>query len=274
MHACRRLRGLLPAVLLLTAVTLAPATAVLALAPAVAGARPLTRATWVSGTSVTEYYPVPERWFTGTAVPAPGLAGTHRIDWLYGAKGLSMEGDGVGLDGRRYHIESTGNVGWINAQGRRTKPGRDGWSAGSPFWRAGGYWLDAAKRPTFPLIGGGWLNGPGRRWRPIPGITFGDGPSRPLVYYASLAVDPKLIPTGSLVYLPPYRDITPSRGWFVADDVGGAILGHHVDVYRPAPARESDGGRSFSGVRMRVIPPGASAGDGPPPPRQVVGVAG
>ena len=56
--------------------------------------------TWVSGVPVTEYWPVPEAWFIGKAVRAPGLAGPARIDWLYSGRGMSMEGDGIGLDGR------------------------------------------------------------------------------------------------------------------------------------------------------------------------------
>lgn len=243
----------------------------LLLIPACAGARPLTRATWLRGTTVTEYYPVPESWFVGAAVAAPGLPDAHRIDWLYSARGLSMEGDGVGLDGQRYHIESTGGAGWINAKGRRTKPGPQGWSAGAPFWRAGGYWVNANGKPTFELADGGWFAGLGRRYRSLPGVTFGTGPSLPLVYYASLAVDPQLIPLGSTVYIPAYRTITPSHGWFVAQDTGGAIQSHHVDVYRMAPPTQADTGRFFSGQRIRVVPPGADPGNGPRPPRQVVG---
>lgn len=256
------------------AASLAASTLLLAVgAAAPVDARPLAKATWVTDTTVTEYYPAPEKWATGALVVAPGLSGRHRVDWLYSAKGLSMEGDGVGLDGQRYHVENVGDGGWINADGQATKPGPDGWTKGSPFWRAGGYWLDALRRPTFPLAGGGWLTGVGRRYRTIRGITFAPGPSRPLDYYASVAVDPTLIPFGSRVYLPEYADITPSKGWFVAEDTGGAIQGRHVDVYRPAPAREGEA-RSFTGVRMRVIPPGASAGTGPRPPATIRPAAG
>src|SRR5688500_10959440 len=63
-------------------------------------ARPAARIrkpTWVSGVAVTEYFPVPESSFVGDKVRAPGIPGLHRIDWLYSARGLTMEGDGVGL---------------------------------------------------------------------------------------------------------------------------------------------------------------------------------
>ena len=47
-----------------------------------------------------------------------------------------------------------------------------------------------------------------------------------------------------------------ASGWFVAQDTGGAILGHHVDVYRPPAATPLDGGRYLKGQRIYVIPPG------------------
>src|SRR5262249_25680049 len=94
--------------------------------PALAAARPLRQRTWLSGSTVTEYWPAPEKWFRGKKVRAPGLKGLHRIDWLYSAQGLSMEGDGIGLDGKRYHIEDLGSGGWVDATGS---------SHGPPFWR-------------------------------------------------------------------------------------------------------------------------------------------
>src|SRR5450631_3103722 len=67
---------------------------------------------WLSRVTITEYWPAPEAWFVGRLVPAPGLTGLHRIDWLYSATGVSMEGDGIGLDGQPYHIDALGNGGW------------------------------------------------------------------------------------------------------------------------------------------------------------------
>ena len=69
---------------------------------------------WLSGFIVTEYYPVPERWFDGVLATAPGSAGRHRVDWLYSASGVSMEGDGVDLAGHHVHIANLGTVGWVN----------------------------------------------------------------------------------------------------------------------------------------------------------------
>ena len=44
------------------------------------------------------------------------------------------------------------------------------------------------------------------------------------VHRGIIAVDPKYIPFGSRIYVPGY-------GWGEAWDTGGAIKGHHIDVY-------------------------------------------
>lgn len=83
-------------------------------------------------------------------------------------------------------------------------------------------------------------------WRVAHG-SFGDGADREegqlpwiLIPYRSIAVDPKVIPFGSAVYIPAARGtrITlPSGtsvlhdGYFVATDRGGGILDNHIDVY-------------------------------------------
>ncbi len=56
----------------------------------------------------------------------------------------------------------------------------------------------------------------------------------------TIAVDPKLIPMGSLVYI-------DSIGYRVAEDVGGAVKGEHIDVYFP-----SDNEAVRFGVRRNV----------------------
>src|SRR5436189_5257903 len=62
---------------------------------------------WMKHFLITEYYPAPERWFHGRKVKAPGLTRKHRVDWLYSASGVAMEGDGVGLDGKRAHLATS-----------------------------------------------------------------------------------------------------------------------------------------------------------------------
>jgi 3D (Asp-Asp-Asp) domain-containing protein len=212
---------------------------------------PLRHRTWLTGVTITEYYPAPARWFSGRMVPAPGLPVRYPVDWLYSARGLAMEGDGVDLSGRPVHIAALGSTGWVNYYGHNTIPVCLGkWSHGFPVWLIGG-WRNAAGQVTYPLAQGGWANGRGTgKVLPYGGVTFALGNALPLRYYHSIAVDPRLIPLGSRVYIPAYKR------WFVAQDTGGAIRGKHVDVYRPAPYSPNDLGRYMTDQRILVIPKG------------------
>ncbi len=209
---------------------------------------------WISGVEITEYFPTPERWFVGRKVRAPGLSGLHRVDWLYSSSGIAMEGTGLGLDGHKYDVASTGDGGWVNANGQLTVPGdcASRWSRGTPVWFAGG-WRNAAGQVTFPLERGGWSNGMAARTLGYGGMTFAQHDSASIRPYHTVAVDPALIPLGSRIYVPAYKPI--NGGWFVAGDTGGAIIGKHIDVYRPPTAIRDDGGRYLVDQRMYVIPP-------------------
>ena len=209
------------------------------------------RGVWLHGVAITEYWPAPESWFVGALVATPGLAGTHRIDWLYSASGVSMEGEGIGLDGRMYHIDALGNGGWVTADGSPTDASA-GWSGGPPYWRAGGLWRNSHGAVTFPLSAGGWSAGSGRRYVSLPGVSFAPGASLTLHFYQSIAVDPSVIPLDSRVYIPAYRH-DGHGGWFIAQDTGGAITGRHIDVYRNPPASPSDSGQYLTGVKIYVI---------------------
>jgi 3D (Asp-Asp-Asp) domain-containing protein len=208
---------------------------------------------WLKGVAITQYWPAPESWFVGKLVKTPGLPGLHRIDWLYSATGLSMQGSGIGLDGQSYHIDALGDGGWVTQTGAATSPS-DGWSAGAPYWRAGGYWRNRKHAVTFPLGAGGWSNGRGARYVALRHVSFAAGSSLPLHYLQSIAVDPRVIPLGSRVYVPAYRN-DGHGGWFIAQDTGGAINGRHIDVYRPPPASVLDIGQSLGGQRIFVIKP-------------------
>jgi 3D (Asp-Asp-Asp) domain-containing protein len=165
-----------------------------------------------------------------------------------------MEGDGVDRHGRRVHIAQLGSTGWVSANGQPTVPVCLGkWTHGSPVWLTGG-WRNRHGAVTFPLASGGWSNGRGGHTLAYGGVTFAPQPSLPLRYYHSIAVDPRVIPLGSRVYVPAYR--RAGGGWFIAQDTGGAIKGRHIDVYRPAPARPDDLGRYMTRQRILVIPPG------------------
>jgi 3D (Asp-Asp-Asp) domain-containing protein len=227
--------------------------ATFALPSAVADAK-VRKRQWINDFVVTEYWPVPETWFRGKKVTAPGLKRPGRIDWLYSARGVSMEGDGVDSAGNRVHISCLGSAGWINAKGRRTVPGARGWSGGPPFWRNARIWFNKRSRPTFPLSAGGWSDGKGSKYRGNAGICFDEGPSRNLDYYDSVAVDPDYIPLGSLIYVPAYKPV--NGGWFRADDTGGAIIQRHLDVFRPPPSEPFGNGRYLTKQRVLVDPPG------------------
>ncbi|MBV8431108.1 MAG: hypothetical protein JO244_08100, partial [Solirubrobacterales bacterium] len=167
--------------------------------------------------------------------------------------GVSMNGQGIGLDGQIYHIAQLGSGGWITAAGRPTDPAR-GWLGGAPFWRAGGYWRNRSGGVTFPLQTGGWSLGPGQSYVPLAGVRFTPGPALALHPYQSIAVDPRVIPLGSRVYIPAYRN-DGYGGWFVAQDTGGAIVGHRIDVYRTPPAEAADPGQFLRGQEVYVIRP-------------------
>src|SRR5205085_2385606 len=103
----------------------------------------------------------PERWFPDRLVRAPGLPGRHRAGWLYSARGLAMQGEGIGSDGRMYHFTGPYSLTWRNAGGRDTVP--------------------------CPRSPGAWTNG-----RPAwieSGARFAPGASLPLAYWHAIARD-------------------------------------------------------------------------------------
>lgn len=166
-----------------------------------------------------------------------------------------MNGEGIGLDGRMYHVASLGSGGWVTAAGKPTNAAA-GWNGGAPYWRSGGFWRNQSGGVTFPLQAGGWSAGVGRSYVPLSGVSFAPGPSLPLRPYQSIAVDPRVIPFGSLVYIPAYRD-DGHGGWFVAQDTGGAIVGHRIDVYRTPPPTPGTGGQYLVAQRVFVVKAGS-----------------
>lgn len=67
-------------------------------------------------------------------------------------------------------------------------------------------------------------NDPGMDGR---GITFTGTKTKE---WHTVAVDPNVIQLGSAIYIPQLKD-TLSRGWFRAEDTGGAIKGNNIDIY-------------------------------------------
>lgn len=198
----------------------------------------------------TEYYSPPERAFRGRRVSAPGLRGRYRVDFLYSAQGVAMEGDGVAFGRRHVHICGGFELDFITVSGRRA------FVHGPPAWLAASYWKNRRNRLTFPLEAGGWSNGRGVRFRGVRSARFCRGTSRDIRPYQTIAVDPRLIPLGSRVYIGFYRRMGLSKtGWFTATDTGGAIKGRHIDVYRPYPDAADPDARNLRSVHITVVPP-------------------
>lgn len=61
-----------------------------------------------------------------------------------------------------------------------------------------------------------------------------------------VAVDPRVIPLGSKLYIPGY-------GWGIAADTGGAIIGNKIDVWLPTTSACYSWG--VRGVTIKVFPP-------------------
>ena len=195
----------------------------------------------------------------GELVKAPGLPGQHRIDWLYSASGVSMEGEGIGLDGRMYHIDALGDGGWVTVARRvdlacrrlARRALRSGGPAATGATAAGGV--------TFPLQPADGQPAAGASYVPLRGVSFARRRRRCRCATTSRSRSiPSVIPLGSRVYIPAYRH-DGHGGWFVAQDTGGAINGRHIDVYRSPPASADESAvRYLTGQRVYVIQPARS----------------
>ncbi len=86
-------------------------------------------------------------------------------------------------------------------------------------------------------------------------VRFATGPSRPLRFWRSIAVDVRSIPLGSRIFLEALCD-TPAQGWATAADTGGAIRGRHLDLYVPAPAQPFGSLETLTDQRAYIVPDG------------------
>ena len=168
-----------------------------------------------------------------------------------------MQGEGIGTDGRLYHFAGPYSLTWRNAHGQATYPCihvPGVWTNGAPDW-IGTTRLSRDGTVTYRLGDGAWATG--RPARVIPSTSqawFAPGASRSLSYWRDAAVDPRLIPHGSSIFVRAYCG-TPSDGWFVAADTGGAIIGRHIDIFRAPPAIAWDD-QVLRAQDVFVVPPG------------------
>ena len=156
----------------------------------------LKEAWYEAGFHITHYIIADERDASGPMVQAPGIEGQHRRDFLYGARGIPMQGTGETLDHRYIRFDGGGG-GWHNND------------AGHP---------DILNHPETARL----HNTDGAHGR------FGD-----VVADRSIAVDPTIIPGRARVYIGS-RDGRRIVGDRRADDTGGGIRGAHIDHFSGA----------------------------------------
>lgn len=153
----------------------------------------LKDAWYEAGFQITHYIIADERDASGQMVQAPGIAGKHRQDFLYGARGVPMQGSGETLDGRFVRWDGGGG-GWHN--------------------NAGGH-PDMLNNPSDARLSE---------------TDAAHGRFADVVANHSIAVDPSVIPGRSRVYIQS-RDGSRVLGERSADDTGGGIKGNHIDNF-------------------------------------------
>lgn len=111
--------------------------------------------------------------------------------------------------------------------------------------------ISRGERRAFTVLATAYTAGPESTGKapghPEYGITF---TGKPVREWHTIAVDPNVIPLGSLVYIPDFAD-KPNKGVFVAEDTGSAIIGRHVDVYMPDLPQASQFKRDLDVVVLR-----------------------
>ncbi len=161
------------------------------------------------GFEITAYHFCDESDFSGELVSANGLSSKHKQDFLFGAKGVAMQGTGKALNGQYVRYRS-----------------------GQPKWNKNkkGNPTDASNPDDITFF-----------YSTTPG-----GKATPVQANKSIAVDPKVIPMSASVFI---SSANGKRvlGNKSADDVGSKIKGFHIDNFvglgkSVVTAWEKDGG--------------------------------
>lgn len=50
------------------------------------------------------------------------------------------------------------------------------------------------------------------------------------ISYQTIAADPKVLPLGTVVYIPELSSL-PNNGYFIVQDTGSQIVGNKIDIY-------------------------------------------
>ncbi|WP_169742588.1 3D domain-containing protein [Paraburkholderia ferrariae] len=153
----------------------------------------LKEAWYEAGFHITHYIIADERDAHGPMVRVPGISGSHRQDFLFGAGGVPMQGTGETLDHRIIR-----------------------WDGGGGGWRS-----NAAGHPDI-------LNNPADAR--LSETDAAHGRFADVVANRSIAVDPAVIPARARVYIAS-SDGSRVVGERSADDTGGGIRGAHIDHF-------------------------------------------
>jgi 3D (Asp-Asp-Asp) domain-containing protein len=145
---------------------------------------------------ITHYIIANEADANGPMVSDPHVAGQHRRDFLYGARGVPMQGTGETLDHRYVRFNGGG----------------------------GGWHTNAAGHPDT-------LNSPATAQ--LSETDAAHGAFADVVQDRSIAVDPRVIPGRARVHIES-GDGARVVGERHADDTGGGIHGYHVDHFSGA----------------------------------------
>lgn len=149
-----------------------------------------------AGFWITHYIIADERDAHGPLVQDPNVAGQHRRDFLYGARGVPMQGTGQTLDNQFVRFDGGGG-GWHH--------------------NAGGHPDELNHPDTAHLHSTDAAHG-----------AFAD-----VQQDHSIAIDPRVIPGRSRVYIAS-GDGSRVIGERHADDTGGGIHGFHIDHFSGA----------------------------------------
>ena len=111
---------------------------------------------WLTGVTITEYWPAPERGSSAGWSSAPGLCrqAPDRLAVL-ARPACRWRARGSASTAACTTSTRSGDGGWVTARRAQSTSPSDGWAGGSPFWRAG--------RLLAQPLGGGHVPAAGRR---------------------------------------------------------------------------------------------------------------
>jgi 3D (Asp-Asp-Asp) domain-containing protein len=174
-----------------------------------------------TGFEITHYTLASESDFSGKKVAGGGLpkGETHKEDFLYGARGIPMQGTGQTEDGKYIHYDGGGG-GWHHNKAGHPDVLNDESSA---------------------------------RFSETDNVH---GHYGVLTAGTSIAVDPTVIPAHSTVEISS-SDGSRSLSSRHADDTGGGIKGNHIDCYigagSDATSTWQSAGGDLSGARVKFV---------------------